>query len=176
MDDVEIRPGREADLEALNELYNHYVRESPATFDLEPATMDARREWFGRYALEGPHRLLVVVRDGEVLGYGDSHPFRPRAAYATTVETTIYLAPGASGRGLGTRLYASLFEILDAEELRAAVAGITQPNPASNALHARMGFLPVGTFRAVGRKFGRFWDVAWFERPTGTLRDAPGPA
>jgi phosphinothricin acetyltransferase len=91
--------------------------------------------------------------------------FASKGAYDTTVETTIYCAPDAIHKGLGSKLYAALFETLAGEDINRIVAGYTMPNPASAALHARFGFKPVGIFHENGRKFGRYWDVAWLERP-----------
>lgn len=100
----------------------------------------------------------------EILGYATSSAFRPKPAYATSVEVTVYLAPHARGRGVGTLLYKALFEALADEDVHRAYAGIAQPNEASARLHERFGFRHVGTYREVGRKFGRYWDVAWFEK------------
>jgi phosphinothricin acetyltransferase len=162
--EVEIRLAREADLEALNDLYNEYVRTTHYTFDLEPMTMDARREWFSHYGETGRHRVLVAIRDGAVAGYTSSSRYRPKAGYDTSVETSIYLAPDATGAGLGTHLYAALFKSLEGEDAHRAYAGIALPNPASIALHERFGFKKVAHFTEQGRKFDRYWDVAWFEK------------
>ncbi|MFQ5843947.1 MAG: GNAT family N-acetyltransferase, partial [Planctomycetota bacterium] len=99
-----------------------------------------------------------------VVGYACSTPFRPKPAYRTSVETTVYVAPAATGRGVGGRLYQALFDALAGEELHRAYAGIVPPNPASVALHRRFGFHEVGVAREVGHKLGRYWDVAWFEK------------
>ncbi|MFI5854941.1 GNAT family N-acetyltransferase [Streptomyces parvulus] len=165
--DVQVRPGAEADLEALTDLYNHYVRETPVTFDTVPFTARERRAWLLSHPEDGPHRLRVATdADSQrILGYATSSPFRAKPAYGTSVETTVYVAPGAGGRGIGTLLYTSLFEALAGEDLHRAYAGIAQPNEASARLHARLGFRHVGTYREVGRKFGRYWDVAWYEKP-----------
>ena len=162
---IAVRPCLEADLEQLNAIYNHYVGTSAATFDLDPIPMDVRREWFARYALTGPHRVFVGLDGERVLGYADSHQVRAKPAYATSVETSIYIAPDATGRGIGTALYEALFRALEGEDVHRAYAAITDiPNPASVALHKRFGFQPVGTFHEQGRKFGRYWDVEWFEK------------
>ena len=105
-----------------------------------------------------------MTKDPEILGYACSSVFRPKAAYASTVETTIYLAPEARGQGLGRRLYQALFQELESEGLHRACAGVTVPNPASEALHLALGFREAGLFGEVGRKFGRYWDVKWFEK------------
>lgn len=160
-----IRPCLEQDLEQLNAIYNHYVETSAATFDLEPVPLTVRREWFGRYAPSGPHQLWVASEGDRLAGYADSHQVRPKPAYSTSVETSIYLAPDAAGRGIGTLLYAALFRSLEAEDVHRAYAAVTDiPNPASVALHVRFGFRPIGTFHEQGRKFGRYWDVVWFEK------------
>jgi L-amino acid N-acyltransferase YncA len=161
---VEIRAGRRSDLSALTELYNHYIRESVATFDVEPWTVTQRGSWFDHYAEAGPHRLLVAVDADQLLGYATSSMFRPRAAYRPSVETTIYLDPHASGRGIGSMLYQQLFGDLQSEDVHRAFAGVAMPNPASVALHRRFGFTDIGTFGEVGRKQGRWWDVLWMQR------------
>ena len=164
---VEVRPATEADLEALNDIYNHYVREAHYTFDLEPTTIEERREWFAHYASNGRYRLFVALDEDRVIGYASSHRFRVKKGYDTSVETTIYVAPDAIGKGAGSRLYEELFKSIEGEDLHRAYAGITLPNPASVALHERFGFKRVAHFTEQGRKFGRYWDVAWFEKPLG---------
>ncbi|GAA3996902.1 GNAT family N-acetyltransferase [Streptomyces marokkonensis] len=165
--EVQVRPGTEDDLKALTDLYNHYVRETPVTFDTEPFAPEERRPWLLSHPEDGPHRLRVAADadSQEILGYTTSSPYRAKPAYGTSVETTVYVAPYAGRRGIGTLLYAALFEALADEDLHRAYAGIAQPNEASARLHERFGFRRVGTYREVGRKFGRYWDVAWYERP-----------
>jgi phosphinothricin acetyltransferase len=165
---VHVRPATEHDLAGINEIYNHYVLESHVTFDLEPVDMDARREWFGHYEESGPYRLFVAVEGARLIGYASSSPFKSRPGYVTSVETSIYLAPDAIGKGSGIRLYDSLFKALAAEDLHRAYAGIALPNPASVGLHERFGFKRVALFTEPGRKFGKYWDVAWFEKPLKT--------
>ncbi|MFF1448671.1 GNAT family N-acetyltransferase [Streptomyces sp. NPDC058274] len=164
--EVQVRPGVEGDLGALTDLYNHYVRETPITFDTAAFSPEERLPWLLSHPEDGPHRLMVATdTDSQrILGYATSSAFRPKPAYATSVEVTIYLAPDAGGRGIGTLLYKALFEALAGEDLHRAYAGIAQPNEASARLHERFGFRHVGTYRQVGRKFGRYWDVAWYEK------------
>jgi phosphinothricin acetyltransferase len=161
---LSIRPAAEGDLAPLTEIYNHYVVSTPITFDIEPYTVETRRPWFAQFAPQGRHRLLVAELDGTVVGYAGSHQFRTKAAYDTSVETTIYCAPGATARGIGSALYTALFDLLQHEDIHAYVAGITLPNEASVALHARFGFTLAGVMHDVGRKFDRYWDVGWYER------------
>jgi phosphinothricin acetyltransferase len=158
------RAARLDDLPRLTEIYNHYVVHSPATFDLEPKTLDQRREWFSQFAEAGRHRLLVADENGVILGYAGTMRWRPKPAYDTTVETSIYCAPESVGRGVGGNLYAALFDAIAGENIHRIVAGYVPPNPASAALHERFGFRPVGTFSEVGYKFGRYRDVCWMEK------------
>ncbi|MFJ8674236.1 GNAT family N-acetyltransferase [Streptomyces sp. NPDC093589] len=187
--EVQVRAGVETDLPALTDLYNHYVRETPLTFDTEPFTAEQRRPWLLSHPQDGPHRLLVAreagddpkggpgdgpkggpgdgprgAPGGDLLGYATSSAFRPKPAYATSVEVTVYCAPHAAGRGVGTLLYDALFTALAGEDIHRAYAGIAQPNEASHALHTRFGFRHIGTYTEVGRKFGRYWDVAWYQK------------
>jgi phosphinothricin acetyltransferase len=163
---VIVRPATADDLERINDIYNHYVLHSQATFDVEPITIEARREWFSHYSTSGPHRLLVA-EEATVLGFATSSPFRLRAAYATSIETSVYCDPDGLGTGIGSTLYTRLFEDIKDEDLHRAYAGISLPNEASVSLHERFGFVKVGEYTEVGRKFGRYWNVAWFEKTLG---------
>jgi phosphinothricin acetyltransferase len=165
---TDVRPGGLDDLPALTALYNHWVAHTPVTFDVEPWTVEQRRrDWFENFAATGRHRLLVAVDAGQVVGYATSSRFRPKAAYDRTVETTVYLAPDATGRGTGGLLYGALLAELAGEDVHRAVAGVTLPNDASLALHRRHGFTEVGVLTEVGHKLGRWWDVQWLQRPVG---------
>jgi len=164
LSEVRIRPASRADLPRLTEIYNYYVVHTPVTFDIEPYTVERRETWFAQFGTQGRYRLLVAERDAGVVGYAGSTRFRPKAAYETTVETTIYCAPEAAGKGIGSRLYAALFETLRGEDIHRFVAGYALPNPATAAIHARFGFKVVGVFSENGRKFGKYWDVCWVER------------
>jgi phosphinothricin acetyltransferase len=165
MSQTEIRPAAGSDLPRLTEIYNYYVLNTAVTFDVEPYTIEKRAAWLEHFGATGRYRLVVAEESGVVLGYAGTMRFRPKAAYETTVETTIYCTQEAIGKRLGSRLYAALFEALRGEDINRIVAGYTLPNDASAALHARCGFKPVGIYTEVGRKFGRYWDVQWTERP-----------
>jgi phosphinothricin acetyltransferase len=167
MRDTLLRRGHAGDLPALLAIYNHYVRETAITFDLEPHTEDTRRPWMDAFREEGRYQLFVAERAGGLVGYVCTHRFRDKAAYDTTLETSVYLAPDAVGQGLGRALYERLFAALKGVDAHRLMAGITLPNPASVTLHERLGFSPVGVMREVGRKFGRYWDVLWMERGFG---------
>jgi phosphinothricin acetyltransferase len=164
MAEVLLRPAARADLARLTEIYNYYVVNTPVTFDVEAYTIEGRESWFAQFAATGRYRLLVAEENGILLGYAGTTRFRPKAAYETTVETTIYCDPNATGKGIGTRLYAALFDALRGEDIHRFVAGYALPNPATAAIHARFGFKVVGVFSENGRKFGKYWDVCWVER------------
>jgi len=102
-----------------------------------------------------------------VAGYASSSRYRIKPAYETSIETSIYLAPEATGKGIGTKLYAALFDALRGEDVHRAYAGISLPNPASIALYEKFGFKRAGLYTEQGRKFGRYWDVAWYEKAFG---------
>ena len=158
-----VRPATPDDVPAITAVYGHHVEHTLATFDLVPPTEADRAAWLAAHA-GGPHRVLVAERAGAVVGFAASGPFRARPAYDATVETSIYLAPDATGQGLGRVLYGALFGALADAGLHRAMAVIAQPNPASEALHRAFGFTHVGTFGEVGRKFDRWVDIAWFQK------------
>lgn len=102
--------------------------------------------------------------DGCVIGYASSGQYRPKAAYETTVETSVYVAPDSVGRGVGASLYTVLLDALEQEDVHRALAGSALPNEASVTLHSRFGFHLVAHFSEQGRKFDRYWEVDWYER------------
>jgi len=159
-----VREATGDDLPSITDIYNHYVRTSPATFDLEPVSLENRRAWMGNYA-GGRHRLFVATAGAAITGYATSGKVREKPGYLVSVETTVYVHPEHLGKGLGKSLYAAIFSALANEDVHRAYAAVVLPNPASIALHERFGFEPVGLFREIGRKFDRYWDVQWMERP-----------
>jgi phosphinothricin acetyltransferase len=163
--DVVLRPARDADLPAIVDIYNHWVKESPVSFDLEPTTVEAKTPWFATFAETGRWRILVAEMDGEPAAYAYSHQHRARAAYDRSVETSVYVDPRRLGLGLGRALMIHLLRELEREDVHRAFAGVTLPNDASVTLHESLGYRPIGTFSDAGFKFGRYWSVAWFERP-----------
>jgi phosphinothricin acetyltransferase len=129
MASILIRPATHSDLARLTEIYNHYVLTSPVTFDLEPLTVEQREAWFLGHSDAGRYRL-IVADEGLLVGYASTSRFRDRAAYDTTVEASIYCAPEAVGRGIGTALYRELFATIVGQDINRIVAGITLPNDA----------------------------------------------
>jgi L-amino acid N-acyltransferase YncA len=161
-----VRPAEPADLVAVAAIYAHFVRTSTATFDDEEPPLSHWKAKLDSTA-EGDHFLvahsLVACDDNEVLGYAYSGSFRPRPAYRRTREASVYVAPGAMGVGLGTRLYSGLLDLLRQDDIHLVVAVVAQRNPASNALHRRLGFTEVGTLDEVGFKFGEYVSTTSFQ-------------
>ena len=152
-------------LEQIAAIYDAVVVSSAATFDLEPPPIDYWERTLETVDRNRGHLLIVAVDEDErVLAYAKSGRFRERAAYDSTCETSIYVAEEAQGRGVGHAVYGRLIELLEASSARLAVGGMASPNPASAALHEALGFTLVGTFEGVGVKFGRPWDVTWYQR------------
>src|SRR4051794_3478565 len=167
---LRVEPAAERHVPGIAAIYGHEALTSAATFDL---VAPPEEEWLRQLAGLDPergHHLLVAVDGDEVLGYAKSGTHRSRPAYDTTCETSVYVARTAQGRGVGGALYDELLHLLEASPLRLAVAGMTEPNEASRRLHESRGFTFVGRFNGIGTKFGRSWDVAWFQRGLG---DAP---
>lgn len=158
-----VRKAVEDDLRDVATIYNHEVANSIATFDLEPPTLDY---WHERLAgaQAGDHLLVAVDEDEDVVGYAYSWSYRPRPAYATTRETSIYLDPSVRGKGVGRLLYPALLERMAASGVHTAVALVALPNPGSERLHQAVGFEAVGTMREVGHKFGQWIDVRWYQK------------
>ncbi len=166
MADLIIRPALLSDLPRMTEIHNHYVVNTHITFDIDPFTPEQRATWFHEHSAGGRYRLLVAqTPDANVLGYATTGRFRTKAGYDTTVEVSIACDPKAAGQGIGTQLYQALFKLIAEEDIHRIVAGIAQPNEASNALHEKFGFKKIGTFTAVGRKFDKYWDVLWMAKP-----------
>ena len=158
---AQIRPATEADLAAVNAIYNHYVLHSTATYQEEPESLEARRAWFDRH---GPaHPVTVAEVAGAVVGWASLSPFHPRSAYRRTVENSVYIHPVHHRRGIGRALLADLIARATAAGHHTIIAGIDAEQPASVALHAALGFVPVARLNQVGHKFGRWLDVIYMQ-------------
>jgi len=146
-------------------IYAPFVERTAISFELEapsPAEMGARIE-----RAQERHEWLVVEEDGEVFGYAYAGTFNARAAYRFSCEVSVYVQEGRHGAGAGRALYEELLALLQERGYRNAIAGMTLPNPASEALHRALGFAEVGTYRRIGFKLGRWHDVRWVQRTLG---------
>ena len=154
---VLIRRARLADAERLAAIYNEAVLSTTATFDIEPKTVDDRRDWL----LAHGERYPVLVRevDGTVAGYASLTRWSARAAYDDTAETGVYVHSSYRGRGIGRELYAAIIDEARRLRFHTLIARVTSESAASIRLNEQAGFVVVGTLREVGRKFGRLLDV-----------------
>lgn len=156
-----IRSATAADAEAICQIYNHFILATSVTFE---ETVVTNREMAERIAaLAGRLPFLVAELDGAVAGYAYATPWKARSAYRHTVESSVYVAPGMTGMGLGSRLVQALLQQLREREVHAVLAGIALPNSASVGLHESFGFAKVGQMREVGRKFGQWLDVGYWQ-------------
>ena len=156
-----IRSATAADAQAICSIYNHFILQSTVTFEetaITPDDMTARMA-----AGSGRLPFLLAELDGAVAGYAYAAPWKTRSAYRHTVESSVYVAPGFAGMGLGSRLYQALLQDLRERDVHAVLAGIALPNSASVGLHEAFGFAKVGQMREVGRKFGQWLDVGYWQ-------------
>lgn len=165
---MQLRLVQRGDAQALREIYNREVSEGTTTFDLVTRTLDDQRDWIARH--QGAHPAIVAVTDRHagrqetVLGFAVLSPFRNRAAYATTVEDSVYVHQDHRGQGVGRALLAEIVRLAGDHGFHAVIARISGDNEASVALHRACGFDLVGVEREVGRKHGRWLDVMEMQR------------
>lgn len=172
---MRIRLASEADAAAIRDLYAPFVETTTVSFELVPPPVDEMARRIA--ARQDTHPWLLAEDGGRILGYAYAGPFSARPAYLWSVEASVYIDKSAQRRGVGRALYAALLGLLGAQGYHRAFAGISLPNPASVGLHEAMGFSPVGVYRAVGWKFGRWHDVGWWQRtlPGVGPDDVPEP-
>jgi len=158
-----IRPARADDFAAIADITSFYIATTAIHFAYEPV---AAAELEAVWRVHGErYPWLVAEHDGAVVGYAKAGTWRERAAYAWTCEVGLYIADATRGRGIGGALYRELLADVARRGFRSAIAGITLPNDASVALHARLGFTPIGVVRDAGFKFERWHDVAFYQLP-----------
>jgi phosphinothricin acetyltransferase len=153
-----VTPAGAAHAEGILEIYNRAVTESTDTFDLVPRTLEQQMSWLDDHS--GVHPAVVAAgSDGAVLGFGSLSPYRPRPAYSTTVEDSVYVAEGARGGGIGKALLLELIRVGRDHGFHSLIGRIVGHNEISIGLHRACGFTEVGVEREVGRKFNRWLDV-----------------
>lgn len=160
---IAIRDAVQADGAGIARIYNHYVAETVVTFELDAVSGTEMGERI--VATRQVDELPWLVAEGreELAGYAYASKWKGRCAYRFAVEITVYLDAAYQGRGLGTQLYRALFDALRTAGMHTVIAGISLPNPASIALHEKMGLDKVGHFREVGYKFDRWIDVGYWQ-------------
>jgi L-amino acid N-acyltransferase YncA len=165
---VTIRASTEADMHAVTEIYAHHVMHSPATFELEPPSLQEmmRRR---RAIIEGGYVYLVAQAGSDIVGYAYVTAYRSRPAYRFSVENSVYILAGHEGRGIGTRLMQGLLDECEKKPFRQMIAVIgDSANRASIELHTRLGFRMIGTLQAVGFKFDRWLDSVLMQKELGS--------
>lgn len=160
---AEIRQALVSDFPEITHVYNHYVENSISTLATELATLDEMiTRWRELQAKALP--WLVAVRNSSVVGFAYASPFKARLGYRHTLESTVYVAPESLGRGFGRQLYAALLDQARLEAAHCIIGALSLPNPASVRLHESMGFQKVAHLAEVGKKFGRWIDVGYWQR------------
>ncbi len=158
---AQIRLANESDALKMLSIYAPVVRDTPSSFEVEPPSEAEFRSRIRATTERVP--WLVCEISGELLGYAYAGSHRTRAAYQWSVESSVYVGAGYRRKGVAKALYASLFKVLQLQGFYNAYAGISLPNPASVALHEAVGFEPVGIYRLVGYKLGKWHDVGWWQ-------------
>ena len=166
-----IRLARPADAPAIQRIYAPYCTDTAISFEVEPPDAAEIEKRIAKTLAILP--WLVAEDAGSLLGYAYASLHRERAAYRWSVDAAIYVAQDAHRRGLGRALYAPLFDLVRRQGYAQVYAGITLPNAGSVGLHEAMGFVPVGVFRNVGYKLGRWHDVGWWQLALGPLEEDP---
>jgi L-amino acid N-acyltransferase YncA len=151
------------DSEAIRAIYNREVIGSTVTFDLVPRSPEDQLAWMDEHS--GAHPAIVAEDDrGRVCGFASISPYRPRPAYRTTVEDSVYVDPECQGRGIGRGLLDELVRLAESHGFHALIGRIVGGHEASIALHRACGFETIGIEREVGRKFGKWLDVVLMQR------------
>jgi len=156
-----IRPATPSDAADIVAIYNHYVATTTISFEESPVSVEEMAQRITDVSTKLP--WYVFEQDGQVVAYAYATPWRVRAAYRFSVETTVYVSPEHPRRGIGSQLYRTLIEALRERQIGVLIGGIAQPNVASVALHEAFGFEKVAHFRQVGRKFEQWVDVGYWE-------------
>jgi phosphinothricin acetyltransferase len=156
-----VREALISDAKTIAEIYNYYILNTIITFELDPITPQEIVNRMEKYKTVGPY--LVYEEAGEVTGYAYVSKFRDRKAYENSVESTIYLKNGFGGKGTGFKLYIELLSQVSTK-YHVIIGGIALPNEASVRLHEKCGFEKVGHFLQVGRKFGKWIDVGFWQK------------
>jgi len=160
--DVILRPASLGDLQAITDIYNHAIRTTTATFDVEEKSLEDRRRWLDAHTERYP--VVVAARGDEVLGWGSLSPYGERKAYEHTVENAVYVRPDVQGRGVGSAILQELIRRAALLGYHCVIAQVVEGNETSFRLHKAQGFETVGVLREVGWKFGRWLDVIVMEK------------
>lgn len=158
-----IRPAQPADAGEIADIYNHYISATVVTFEEVPVSPEAIGDRIRETQAADLPWLVALDEAGNLVGFAYASKWNGRCAYRFAVEITVYLSPGLTARGWGTRLYEALFAELRRRSMHVVIGGISLPNPASIALHEKFGMRKVAHFAEVGFKFGRWIDVGYWQ-------------
>lgn len=159
---MQLRDAAEADAEAINAIYNHYVLTSTSTLQLEPSTLEERRAWIREHGGEYP--VIVAEDGGELIAWGSLSRYAERRGYRFTVENSVYVRHDRHGRGAGSALLAELIARARTAGMHSIIAKVSNEQVASIRLHERHGFVQVAHLREVGFKFDAWRDVLFLQR------------
>lgn len=159
--DIKIRRAVKNDLGAINDIYNHYVKNSTCTYQTELETMKDRSAWFDGH--DGAHPVIVAESNAILVGWASISPFRKREGYKPTVEVSVYIRHDHVGKGIGTSLLKEIISLAGVAGHHSIIAGISAEQKVSIAMHEKFGFKKVGHLKEVGNKFNTWLDVAYFQ-------------
>lgn len=158
-----IRNATGKDASAIAEIYNYYILNSTATFEITPVSTDSMKQRVALIQQNSLPWLIAESETGKLIGYAYASKWKEREAYINTVEVTVYIDQAAQSQGLGSKLYSALFADLEKRSIHAVIGGISLPNEASVALHEKFGMKKVAHFSEVGIKFENWIDVGYWQ-------------
>ncbi len=173
MEKLRMRMATTADAAAIQAIYAPYVADTVISFETVPPTVEDMAGRIG--AILATYPYIVGIRGGRIIGYAYAGRQMERAAYQWNATLSVYLDKEQVGSGCGSRLYRALLSILELQNIRNVYGGVTSPNPRSERLHERFGFSAVGVYHRTGFKFGRWIDVAWYEKRLNESEGEPPP-
>lgn len=173
-EEIRIRMANQEDAEAILGIYEEYIKNTTVTFEIEVPTVAAFRERMERIMIQFP--WLVCEIDGEIAGYAYASKHGERAAYRWSADLSVYISGKFQRRGIATAFYKALTELLRRQGYFTVYAGVSTPNPKSEAFHTALGFRNLGEFRNVGYKLGQWLGVTWYELALATYVPEPKEA
>ena len=169
---MDIRFAHRSDCPALLRIYGQYM-DTAITFEY---TLPSQQEFCSRIdTISAEYPYLVCEEQGSIIGYAYAHRHMERAAYQWNAELSVYLSREYTSKGLGTRIYLALMELLRLQGVKTAYGCVTHPNEKSEALHQKLGFRSIGIYRSAGYKCGKWYDVQWYEKELSPHLGAPAP-
>ncbi len=157
-----VRRAVDMDIARVTEIYNHAVKTTTATYDLEPKSLESMEKWF-RSIDKRPHGIWVSETNGNVTGFVALESYSPKAGYHQTAKSMVYIDEASRGQGLGTKLMSELIRSAKEDGMHTIIAGADSANEVSLKLHEKLGFVRAGFYKEVGKKFGKWCDVIWLQ-------------